>query len=82
MTKGFVEEIEMLLNPDSKDGVKGVFASDFARVRFGVFGCPCMRNEKRKTRVSNFKVQLHRSRDRVLYCYDTLCHGSKLNFCQ
>lgn len=34
-TKGF--EIDKLFKP--KDGVKGVFASDLARVRFGVFGC-------------------------------------------
>jgi hypothetical protein len=38
--KGFVRE--MLFNPDTKDGVKGVFASDLARERFGVFGCPYM----------------------------------------
>jgi hypothetical protein len=29
---------EMLFKPDIKEGVKGVFASDLALVRFGVFG--------------------------------------------
>jgi hypothetical protein len=30
---------EMLFKAESKEGVKGVFVSDLARLRFGVFGC-------------------------------------------
>jgi hypothetical protein len=41
-TKGLDEAREILFIPEIKDGVKGVFASDLARVRFGVFGCPYM----------------------------------------
>jgi hypothetical protein len=42
-TKGFARE--MLLKPATKEGVKGVFASDLARLRFGVFGCPYMKEK-------------------------------------